>query len=334
MSPVPSLVALAAFSLLPLVLMKWRRANERLCQWEPHWLGFYYLYLGLALASVVVRTRLLEVANLPAWHAQMVAGGAKAPNQYRIFTPFVVEGLRRAFGLGVVDAYAAQRFFWTLCSLCLCHMFLRGYLSSTAAGLGSVVLAATLPFTYQGFIQETDAANLAAFLGALLLMQRRRDVHLLWLVPLATLNRETVAVIPVIYALVRAGDKPVRRAVLLTLLQLAAFFAVYAGLRAIYGQREYYCALLTIPVNFFDLLPTEHLILLYGPMWVLALVGWRSKPLLLRRALLVLAPFIALHYVIALVYEPRLFLPFAPVVIAMALLTIVPDQAVSPPVGE
>jgi hypothetical protein len=186
-------------------------------------------------------------------------------------------------------------------------------------------LAAVLPFTYFRVLQESDPLNLLVFVGVFWALAVRRDLLLIPLVLMGTLNRETTVMIPVIYLLGRWGAVPPRRLIWMTAILVACWVAVYAGIIASYGLRKTYCDVIMFRRNVDSWQPTMHVVLLFGMVWVLAYLGQRKGPTFLRRALWLLPPYMILHYVISLVIEVRLFLPFAPIVVPLALLVLFPE---------
>lgn len=288
-------------------------------------LGF--IYIGLGLASAWVWLLLADREALPGWHLDMVLGNAPAPNQYRPLTPWLAQTLASALSalvsrpeIALFYAYTVLRGVVTGVVLLCFDRYLRTWFSRPAAAAGALCLAAMLPFTYQHVVQESDPINLLVFVLAFWAVARERDLLLIPLVALGTLNRETTAMLPAVYLLARWGHRPVREIVWKTAAIGAAWVLVYGGLRIAYGQREiYYTQVLMWSHNWSSWVPTARVLLVFGALWVLAFLGARAGgPEMLRRALWLVPPFVALHYVIALPVEVRLFLPLAPILIPLS----------------
>lgn len=290
-------------------------------------IALFLVYLGIAAATALVWTRIADISGLPAWHSEMIRGIGPAPSQYRPLTPWLAEGLRLILPTAYMPvAYFAVRALATAFVLYFFDRYMRCWFTNGASAAAAMCLAAILPFTYFRVIQESDTINLLVFILAFWAMARGRDLLLLPLLLIGTLNRETTAMIPVIYLLARWGSAPARQIILRTAMLVAAWAAVYGGLRLAYGSLPYYCDFFMWKRNLANLLPTVHVLLLFGAMWVLAFIGARRGPRLLRRAVWLLPPFVILHYVVALVMEVRLFLPFAPVVIPLAWWVLFPQS--------
>lgn len=289
--------------------------------------GLVLVYLGLGVVSGLLWARLADLPRLPSWHAEMVGGYAAAPNQYRPLTPWVAQLLRWLFpGGSPVAAYLVLRSLVTGITLLSFDRYMRVWFSPPAAAAGAMCLAAIIPFTYFRVVQESDPLNLLVFVLAFWALAVGRDRLLPPLVLVGTLNRETTALLPAVYLLARWREGAAQRVVGMTVVLAGAWALPYAATLVAYGRRAYYCDVVMFWQNVGSWAGTALLLALYGAMWALSLVGARDGPRVLRRALWLLPPYLALHYVIALVWEVRLFLPFAPVIIPLAWWVLFPEE--------
>jgi len=313
--------------------------------------GLLLFYLGIGAISALVWARLADLSALPSWHADMIGGSAPAPNQYRLLTPWLAhllmllipaggamaEYVHKLYTVpreaaGIVAAYVALRAITTALILIFFDRYLRTWFAPPAAAAGSLCLAAILPFTYLHVVQESDSINLLVFVLAFWALTKEKDLLLIPLVLLGTLNRETVALIPALYFAARLGRRPLAEVLWKTAAIGAAWAAVYLPLvYLVYGRRDYYCDVLMLSANLSSWVPTAQVLLLFGPMWVLAVMGAKRGPPLLRRALWLLPPYLGLHYVVAFVIEVRLFLPYAPVIIPLTWWLLFPQALLQRP---
>jgi hypothetical protein len=298
--------------------------------------GLGLVYIGLGLTSAWVWSLLADVQALPRWHMEMVLGQAPAPNQYRPLTPWLAEGLASVLAGGVSQptlalfyAYLLLRGVVTGIGLLYFDRYLRTWFSGAAAAAGALCLAAVLPFTYQRVVQESDPINLLVFVLAFWAIAKERDLLLIPLVAVGTLNRETTAMIPALYLLARWGQRPAREIAWKTAAIGGAWVLVYGVLRLAYGGREYYCDVMMWSQNWSAWVPTGRVLLVFGALWVLAFLGARAGgPAMLRRALWLVPPYVALHYVVAKADEVRLFLPLAPILIPLSWWVLFPETRI------
>jgi hypothetical protein len=294
------------------------------------WWPLLLLYLGLGAASGLLWARIADIHTLPSWHLQMISGTAPAPNQYRPLTPWLAEFVRFFMPDGdLIAAYFVVRSAATGVTLFFFDRYLRFWFTRSAAAAGALCLAATVPFTYFRVVQESDPINLLVFVLAFWALALGRDLWLIPLVLIGTLNREAVAMIPATYLVVRWGREQAVRLAWRTLVIGACWALVYGGMLMIYGRRGYYCDAVMLLRNVSSLLPTVYVFLVFGAIWVFAFMAWRQGPEMLRRALW-LAPFyVALHYCVAIAQEVRVFLPLAPILIPLSWRVLFPQEIVS-----
>jgi hypothetical protein len=292
---------------------------------QPNAVGLVLVYLGLGMASALVWARIADMQRLPSWHLEMIGGYAPAPNQYRPLTPWLAEWLRLTLpGGNLYTAYLLLRGIVTGVGLWLFDRYLRVWFSPAAAAAGAFCLGAILPFTYFRVVQESDPINLLVFVLAFWALARERDLALIPLVVVGTLNREAAALIPALYLVTKWGRRPAGELAWKTAVLGATWGAVYGTMLAGYGRRSYYCDVVMWQRNAESWVPSVHVLLVFGAMWVLAFLGARRGPTVLRRALWLLPPYVVLHYVVAMVQEVRLFLPFAPVIIPLSWWVLFP----------
>jgi hypothetical protein len=257
----------------------------------------------------------------------MLSGTAPAPNQYRPLTPYLAEAIRTVLpDQSIYTAYLVLRGAVTGIALFAFDRYLRTWFTGAAAAAGAFCLAAIIPFTFFRVVQESDPINLLVFVLAFWALALGRDLLLIPLVLLGTLNREAVAMIPALYLVIRWGREPFSRLAWRTLALGASWAAVYGGLLLHYGRRAYYCDVVILSQNLASLSPTLFLFLAFGGVWVLAYMARRDAPEMLRRALWLVPPFLVLHYVIAMVNEVRLFLPLAPILVPLAWWVLFPND--------
>jgi len=306
------------------------------------WLALLYLGLGVASALLWVRIMTYEPLlpgqppRLFTWHEEMISGNASAPNQYRILTPWLADLILPLMpNESLIGAYFVIRALCIGLSLFLFDRYMRTWFSLGAAAAGALCLSAVIPFGYYLVVQESDPLNLLVFVAAFLALTRRKDMWLAPLVLVGTLNRETPAMLPAAYLLARWGEEPPRRAVGRTALLAACWVVAYGWLLGHYQLKSSYTDWVMLRANLGTWRPTVFAFLTFGVVWLLPVLALKhDPPKLLRRCVWLVPPFVALHYVIAVVQEVRLFLPLAPIVLPLSWWVLFPEaRRVAPTVS-
>ncbi len=303
------------------------------------------LYLGLGVGSALLwhylmnaGLRYLELLKqfqvpvnpdsyLDTWHDKMLAGQAAAPNQYRALTPWLVQYLVQPLHLTstIYGAYAVLRGLLVALTLWCFDRYLRTWFSRPAAAAGALCLAALIPFTYFAVIQESDPLNLLVIVLGFLAIARKRDLWLFPLMLVGTLNRETTLLLPAEYFLARWKEEPSGRVISRTALLTACWAVVFTGLHLAYGHRANYTEQIMWDSNLATAMPTLRAFVFLGVLWVLPWFAPKDTPPLLRRTLWLVPPFVALHYIVAVVQEVRLFLPLLPILLPLSWWVLFPE---------
>lgn len=304
------------------------------------------LWVVLAMTATVGWTNAMRtgIANeLETWHAEITNKAALAPNQYRILTPLIVEKLRtsavgdvltRAFDFDLRDFYRTLFFVCFLATLATFNRILKTWLSPLETLLGcSLLTALTSIANFQGNICVSDFVQLLLVALGFLAILRRRDLHLLWIVPIGTLNRESLLIIVAYYALIRISEArsapriedrrrmAIRALAYGTILGLL-WAATYAGLRLHYGHRRYFCDIIMLTSNLRDPGTWLFVTCFFFLPCAIAAPSLPVAPMALRQAAYAIVPYVLLHFVIGRVRETRLFLPLMPVVLPLMLMSL------------
>jgi hypothetical protein len=270
-------------------------------------------------------------------HARVIAGTFDSPDQYRIMTYALAEGLVR-LGVPVHSAHEIWRVIFTATALFVFYRFVRGWFPPLQAALGMFMVAAAIPLTYVYYMmQVSDPLNTLIFFLAFWAMREQRDLWLLPLVGVGMLNRESPLMLPVFYMAVRWGQ-PWRSWIGLLLATTLLAIGVYFGLRLWIGPRPPCCSTDPIEhllINFTDWRAyVDALGVLNIALWA-GWLGWRRRPAFLRRAALVVPVFLIPYLMFGTVREARYYLPVLAVLVPMTLFYLreqaSPEAAADPP---
>lgn len=281
---------------------------------------FAYIFDHYGRDYVVTQDRLRHVAK--------VKGVDIAPSRYRVLSDFALEGLLRVSPYESKQEYEVVAFLFRLAQnlaiFLLAQLYYRSLGLSRARSLAGLALLAYGLCTafWQSDLSYYTYTALALLLAAGALVNRNEPETDWWLVPLtlvAALNREEAVFIPLMLFAARAGPPREwlgdRRLLIQVALCLAAFVAVYVGVRLWRGPAAYSHGRYGVGPGLENLLFN-----LGNPRtWIglaqmyailpLALLAWPRWPEVLRRYLLVLVvPWFAAQLVFGAADETRLFL--------------------------
>ncbi len=273
---------------------------------------------GQSSLQIAATTRTIRQVE----HDQAIRGTVRPPLRYRPLSFWMTEVACRAFGSPYLYTDLYLRMLFLFLSALALHGYLRRWLDLPTTVLGVVVLFALMPAVYwRGYHKLYDFTNLLVFITGYWLIRGRRDR---WLVPLLVvgmLNRETTVMLVVVYFFVRWGELPWKTLLVRTALLGALCMGIYMGLRLAYEYGSWY-RWYELLENPFDPQTYLYPLLFFNAFWVLAFLGWKGKPRFLRRAMLMVPFFFAIHFVVGYVREVRLFLPLLPLFIPLGLLSL------------
>jgi len=205
----------------------------------------------LALVLSLLHLMRVELSNkefILDWSDRILSGNSYYPDQYRILSYYSAHALA-LLGLPVLYSFFAIRLVFTFLSFVVLYLYLESLCRPIYAVLGLLMTAFSMVFTYAHYAcQPTDPLNMLVFFTAFHALYQRKDRWLLPLIVIGMLNRETVILLPLIYAFIRYKEEPLKRYVTTFLALSAAAAAIYLGLRLWFGARPPYAA--TSPLHY------------------------------------------------------------------------------------
>jgi len=249
------------------------------------------------------------------WHRKILAGEGPYPDQYRLLTYWLAEGLMR-LGVAFQFAYALIRFVFTTAALLVFARYLGRWFDPRECVLGVLLLAWGHPLTaaYEA-MQPTDPLNLLVFAVALELLAAGKDLWLVPLVAIGTLNRETALLIAPLVLVIRR-----RWGVALACGVVG--LSVYLGLRAVIGLKAAYAPTNVIHflrANVEDWAAWALVAAFFNLAFVFAVRGYRRAPEFLRRAGALAPALLVVYASVGYLREIRLLLPALLVTIPLTL---------------
>jgi hypothetical protein len=258
-------------------------------------------------------------------HRGILEHTARDPDRYRWLAAAIVAppvrmltpsmGFERAF-----DRVSAVFYFCAIAGM-LWSLFawLRLWFPDEAALIASLAAACTLRITMRqhdyapySFLEPTFVAL------ALIAIVHRRDLWFAVLVALASFNRETAVFLVPLYLVTSDWSRP---AWIKTAIYGALWAAIFVGVRYVTGDGERYWSVERIfRTNMAQpQLAIANLAMLLGVFWILAPLGWRHAPPMVRTATLIVPAYLATIAVWGIWWEVRLLMPLYPILFALAL---------------
>lgn len=266
-------------------------------------------------------------------------GTAYKPFQFRMLVPWMVGGLSSFIP---ADPKTLYQWIDVAAVLGLFYAFryhLKSHFQGAAANVLPFLVFYSLPWNYLlprdlPLILPYDLAAVALFTLGLALLQRRRWTWYYLVFAVATLNRETILFLTLIFAIVEYQRLP-RGAYAL---HLAAQLGLWLGIKLVMGSVyaanpgssfEFYHVGTQIPhwqSNLKVLTSPPHLIPVlssFGFAWLVVAAGWkRLRDSFTRKSLWAIPPFLLMVFVVGNLNEIRVYGELTPIVLTAAILIL------------
>lgn len=268
-------------------------------------------------------------------YGSVLDGSIGGPYAYRLLVPWMTETVHWVLpsfseididaGLKTLILFLLQAtFFWSL----------RRWFSSWVAFAGVLWMDVLVGYSLAYVLgpasgETTDLLNLLVFIIALDFMLDGGMARILTLFVIGMFNRETpLLLLPLVYVVDRAEGRNAVRTVCL----LVGSVAVYLGLRIAVpavggGWFTVEGLAMNIPgyatgMEERAIASIVHVLILLGPLFMLALPGFTRKPLIFRGSIVVAAALVLIHFAVATVIESRLWMPLYALLIPSSLHTL------------
>jgi hypothetical protein len=288
----------------------------------------------------------LKLSVTPAWfngtldsnHEKLLQFDYTNNEQSRLLQWAIPEAFHRLFGMSVERSYELQRFLFTTGALATLHFYLRRWFSALESLAGPCFLAAVTPLTYWNDLQESSPLLGLTFVAALWALRDDRRLLFGLILWLGAINNETMLVLAASCLFVYWGELRVatlRPALLATALLCGPAYVTVGVIRYLTRDRPHLGGALHWADNWagianalasapYDWMrhPYLRFILIYGALWLFALLRWREKPFFLRRAAVCIPFFLLGHLTTGIISESRQMLPLAALLIPLSWFTL------------
>lgn len=256
-------------------------------------------------------------------HEAVLQGHAPNPWQYRVFSEYLAEGFVRLFQLlKVQDAigfgFISLRVLQNMAVFLLAYALYRKISASKVISLmGMLLLASSMKNAfYDNDLSFNTYFDLIFYLLAVILILNQKYYWVILVTALAALNRETSGLIPFLALAAGVNERlPLHKKLLPFLLSAAVFALVFFWLHALYPNRPLYIPYGQVPgypmliYNVARSFTWDQLFYTLGLIPAIGLLFIFNWPRLWRRFFLIMCPaWFALHFVLSIAGETRLFL--------------------------
>jgi len=307
-------------------------------------LKFGSVYFFLALINLEIRLNLASFwfnGRLEYNHGELLAFRYFNNEQSRLLQFYIPEGFHRLFGLSIIHAYILQHFLFIFLALVCFHFYLKKWFGVKLAFAGVLFLSAVIPLSCFNELQESQPLLLLTFLLGLWAIRDHRPLWYVVVLTLGAINNETMLVLPAVYFLYnfkRFELKHLWRLSMVTLIGASPAYVIVGIIRYINWAKPHVVAtvqwrnnlrgiwgqLRTSPLDYWDA-KFFYIVFVFGAFWLFAFLCYGKKPLFLRRAALIIPPFILIHMVFGIISEVRLMMPLSFLIIPMAFFYLFPE---------
>lgn len=295
------------------------------------------------LAFINLRLKLFFTKNwfngtLEEQHNLLTAFDFTNNEQSRLLQFTIPDVLHRIFGMTIEHAYILQRFTFIFLAFTLFHLYLRKWFSALESFGGVAFLSAIMPLAYFNHLQESAPLLLLTFLLGLWAIREKAHIAFAIILFIGTINNETMLILPLAYFASHFRQWNVGtglRAGLQTLAVSAPAICVLLVIRYLTRENAHLGHWFLLPENLermgrdFLLSPFEfhtafylYIFFLYGAFWVYPFLHWKHQDDFLRRASIIIPPFIIIHFLTGVIAEVRQMLPLAYLLVPMGLMEL------------
>jgi hypothetical protein len=307
------------------------------------WFVFFVLMSAYILYEHATSCLAIDLPTMIARHKAFIAGDSEFfnPWQYRILSPYLLEGIIQIFNLLSLTSneaipFLVLRFLQNMIIFYAALLYFRALnIQNPYLLFGGLML---LCFAISNSVFQSDLSHNTYFdvifyllAGGIILTQ-----NFIWIIPLtlvAALNRETSGFIPfmLIAAAISNRNFELNKKIwVISGISFGLFLLVFVSIRFTFGFRaaegihgmKNPMAYLLFNLKFFRMYP--HLLGTLGLIPVITLIGFRSLPQILKNWFWLIVPFwFIIHLVKSTAVETRLFLVPLALIFIPALLWLI-----------
>ena len=310
---------------------------------------FSPIYFFVSLIELTLKVRAAEIVwfsgTLVENHQLLWRFQYYNNEQSRLLQWAIPQAIFKITHISIPHAYMVQRFAFIFLAFLCFHYYMRKWLSPGESFAGVAFLAAVMPLTYTGDVQESAPLLMLLFVLGLWAIREYKTLLFELVLIVGSITNETLLILTAVYFFYHfrwvhpkkinsqtVGEffTLVGRTFLIGILP----FAIAASIRYITRDRPHLGGDVILwssnwqmvwdaisNFHIFDIFRSDYLffILLFSVFWLYALLGYRTSGLFLQRALWMVPLFLLAHFITGRIDESRQMIPLGFILIPMGL---------------
>jgi hypothetical protein len=290
----------------------------------------------ISITAVIVDGYLLRVFSpnisaIFALHHDILSGNAQSPYRYRVLVPIITEGLSLILSIFTSPSNALKLayhvYFYTsvFTMFTLLFYYTKLFFPKLISLIGVLFVASTVGIALQDhYYQPWTFLEVIFLILGLILIYKKKYVALVFCILIATLNRETAILIPLLFFFTNCNFKNIfsqKKEIFITALFFMIWFLVYGGLRLYLGEDTRSITITEIwnvNMNHIEDAITNNL-LFFGIFWIFMIKGIKHVDNFIKRSILVVPFYLVLILVYGIWFEVRLLIPLYPILLPLGL---------------
>jgi hypothetical protein len=265
--------------------------------------------------------------------------------QSRLLQWVIPQAIIKITHISIPHAYMVQRFLFVFLAFLCFHYYMRRWLSPGESFAGVAFLAAVIPLTFGGDLQESAPLLMLLFVLGLWAIREYKTLLFELILIIGSITNETILILTAVYFFYQfrwVNPKKINkhsvagllnlvgRTILIALLPITITGLIryitrdrphLGGDMILWSSNWQQVWSAIVNTHIFDFFESDYLffILLFSVFWLYALLGYRTSGLFLQRAFWMVPLFLLAHFITGKINESRQMIPLGFILIPMGL---------------
>lgn len=260
----------------------------------------------------------------------IINNSMEAPYPYRFLTPYIIKILSNTFHFSPIKITFFVNIIFIFSVLTLFTKYARYTLSPFIAFLATFMIAFYIIIIQSQFIgitivESQDILNAIFFLLLLLLAKNEKWFFFGLVSIISIMNRETPLILLVPFSLYLVSKRKIKPLIFINTVALLTYFSIRFFMQVNQGNYPDFTNLRTnfpgINMTYFFVAIKNNILLfsMIGPLIIFAFYNFKKETIYDRLLILVIIPFLIIHYIMGSILEIRLFFPLIVVILPFTI---------------